>query len=810
MASPLSLALRGFAKQVVAMSITGRNFTNNISFYLHIFETSVKSRSLLNAKTIHQHFLKNNAIYSSVILDKLTRVYISFHKLELARQVFDEMPDPERKDKVLLWNQLIRAYAWEGPFDHAIELYDEMMQSGVRANKYTYTFALKACSGIGDVELGKVIHERVKSEFLDDDVYVCTALVDFYAKCGLLGDARQVFDEMSKRDVVAWNAMIAGSSLHGMYKETCGLVKEMQEVGLSPNSSTVVAILPAIGEASELMLGKAVHGFCLRRRYDGDVVVGTGLLDMYAKCECLNYTRRVFDLINVKNEVTWSAMIAACVACGSTMEALELFDHVVKNGANISPILLVTLLRACANLGDINIGRWIHGYSIKLGHVSYLIVSNTLLSLYSKCGIITDAVKFFNEMELKDTISFNTIISGCVQNGDAAVAFNMFNNMRLFGINPDIETMIGFFPACSHLAALQHGTCGHSYSVVQGFTESTKVCNVIIDMYTKCGKIDMARVVFDQMHNRDLISWNAMILGYGIHGLGLEAVSLFEQMLTAGFVPDDVTFICLLSACSHSRLVAEGKHWFAAMIDKFQIAPRKEHYFCMTDLLSRAGLLNEAYTFIRSMPFKPDVRIWSALLGGCRIHKNVELGEESSRNIEILGPKSPGTFVLLSNIYSTAKRWEDAARTRVLQREKGFKKSPGCSWVEINGIVHAFVGGDRSHPQWLLINRRLDELLVAMKKMGYEGDHSFVLQDVEEEEKERILLYHSEKLAVALGDLSLLPGKHILVTKNLRVCVDCHTALKYMSAITNRAITVRDTIRFHHFKDGTCNCGDFW
>ncbi|KAK9079374.1 hypothetical protein SSX86_001045 [Deinandra increscens subsp. villosa] len=339
---------------------------SNISFYLRILENSVKSRSLSNAKTIHQHFLKHNITHSSIILDKLTRVYLSFHRLQLAHQVFDKIPDPERKNNVLLWNQLIRAYAWEGPFDHAIELYFEMLQSGVTPNKYTYPFALKACSGIRDAELGKKIHERVKSEFLDDDVYVCTALVDFYAKCGLLGDARQVFDKMSNRDVVAWNAMIAGSSLHGMYSETIGLVKEMQEVGLRLNSSTVVAILPAIGEACKLMVGKAVHGFCLRRGYVDDVVVGTGLLDMYAKCECLDYTRRVFDLINVKNEVTWSAMIAACVACDSTMEALELFDH-VKTGPNVSPVMLATVLRACANLTDIKKGRQIHGYSIKLG-----------------------------------------------------------------------------------------------------------------------------------------------------------------------------------------------------------------------------------------------------------------------------------------------------------------------------------------------------------------------------------------------------------------------------------------------------------
>nr|GEV66481.1 pentatricopeptide repeat-containing protein At3g16610 [Tanacetum cinerariifolium] len=645
-----------------------------------------------------------------------------------------------------------------------------MVENGVVPNKYTYPFALKACSGLRDVGVGKRIHERVRTEGMDGDVYVCTALVDFYVKCGLLGDARMVFDKMGSRDVVAWNAMIAGCSLHGMWSEAMALVKEMQEVGLRMNSSSVVAILPAIGEGKELMRGKEVHGFCLRRRYDGDVAVGTGFLDMYAKCGFLDYTRKVFDSISVKNEVTWSAMISACVACGSNMEALKLFDEImVKNDAIISPIILAIVLRACANLTDVNKGRLIHGYSIKLGFVSYLIIGNTLVSFYTKCGKSTDAVRFVNEMDAKDTVSFNSVISGCVQNGDAGVAFNMFYNMRSLGITPDIETMIGFFPACSHLAALQHGTCGHGYSILQGFTESTKVCNAIIDMYSKCGNIIMARSVFDQMWKKDLISWNAMILGYGIHGLGLGAVSLFKDMLTVGLNPDDVTFICLLSACSHSSLVAEGKHWYAAMTENFHIKPRTEHYWCMVDLLGRAGLVSEAHGFILRMPIKPHVRIWSALLGACRIHKHVELGEEVSRNIQILGAESTGNFVLLSNIYSAAKRWDDAARTRVLQREKGFKKIPGCSWVEINGIVHTFVGGEKSHPQWPLINKRLDELLVAMKKLGYGGDYSFVLQDVEEEEMEHILLYHSEKLAVALGDLSLGPGKTILVTKNLRV-----------------------------------------
>ncbi|CAN1305810.1 Pentatricopeptide repeat-containing protein At4g02750 [Linum perenne] len=250
-------------------------------------------------------------------------------------------------------------------------------------------------------------------------------------------------------------------------------------------------------------------------------------------------------------------------------------------------------------------------------------------------------------------------------------------------------------------------------------------------MYAKCGKINTARKVFDTMKKRDVISWNSMIDAYGIHGLGKDALSLFEEMQVQGIGPG---------------LVDEGKHWFSSMTRDFGIIPRIDHYICMTDLLSRAGLLDEVYKFIQDMPFKPDVRIWGSVLASCKIHKNIELGERS-----------------------TIGRWDDAAQVRLTQKEMGFKKSPGCSWIEIDGKQ---------------INKKLDELQVEMKKLGYTAESSYVFQDVEEEEKDTILLYHSEKLAIAFGILSLSPSK--------------------------RDITVRDASRFHHFKDGNCNCGDFW
>ncbi|CAL1386352.1 unnamed protein product [Linum trigynum] len=786
-------------------------------------------KSLSKAKLVYQS-LRNafpltniqDSDVTDLLVGKLSRSYVVCDKAEHARKLFDEIP--ERPRGVIQWNNMIRSYAWNGPFEKAVELYYEMMDNGIKPNKFTFPAVLKACSALQAVGEGREIHLHAKRLQLDSDIYICTGLVDMYAKCGCLGEAMEVFDGMPHKDVVAWNSMIVGFSLRGggqsSYNEVINLFMEMQRDEVAPNSSTIVGILPAVAQARALTHGKAMHAFSIRNGYHNGVLIGTGFLDMYAKCQCISYARRIFNMMGVaKNEVTWSAMIGGCVACDLMEEGLELFRRLLsvkddESGISLTEATLVTVVRACAKLTDLVSGRCLHCYTIKTGSVSDLMVGNTILSMYAKCGTIDhDASRFFDEMALKDAVTYAAIISGYVQNGYAEEALGMFHKLKLSGLVPDVLTMTGILPACSHLAALQHGYCSHAYAIVHGFTCHTIVSNALIDMYAKCGKIHTARKVFDTMHKKDVISWNAMIDAYGIHGLGKDAVSLFQKMqqVEEEIEPDDVTFIGLLSACSHSGLVAEGKQLFGSMTQDFGISPTMDHYICMTDLLSRAGHFEEVYKFIQDMPFKPDVRVWGAVLAACRIHKNIKLGETVSKEIEKLGPESTGNFVLLSNMYSNIGRWDDAAQVRLAQKEMGFPKSPGCSWIEVSGIVHAFVGGgDRSHPQSEEINQKLDELEVDMKRLGYRAESSYVFHDVEEEEKDLILLYHSEKLAIAFGILSLSPSKPILVTKNLRVCGDCHNAIKLISLITKREITVRDASRFHHFKDGSCNCGDFW
>ncbi|XP_008778507.4 pentatricopeptide repeat-containing protein At3g16610-like isoform X1 [Phoenix dactylifera] len=786
-----------------------RNSPGDVSTYCKLLDTCIRSKSWVEVKKIHHHILNNSAhITNPSLLERIALAYISCNEIEQARVIFDQIPQPS----VFLWNAMIRAYSWKGPFDRAIDLYHRMVDCGIKPNKFTFPFVLKACSGLAALEEGIQIHNHGRRVGLDSDLFVGTALVDMYMKCGCLDDAHEVFNRMPKRDVVAWNAMVTGYALHGMYEEMVGFVLEMQKMGTSPNSSTLVAILPVVGQVQSLKQGKSIHGFCVRRCFhEEDVLVGTALLDMYAKCEYLNYAWRIFDSMTVRNEVTWSAMIGGYVLCDRVIEALWVFDQMMLEGStNVSPSSFACILRACASFSDSSKGTRVHCYVAKFGYLSDISVSNSLLSMYAKVGSLDDALRFFNEMDPKDTVSYSAIISGCVQNGNAKEALNIFRNMQLSSIEPDAATMVGVLPACSHLAALQHGKCAHGYVTVYGLASEISICNALIDVYAKCGRIDLAREVFDRMSKQDIVSWNTLITGYGIHGLGNEAILLFYTMVADGLLPDDITFICLISACSHSGLVTEGKHWFHAMSQIYGINPRMEHYICMVDLLGRGGFLDEANDLIQKMPFEPDVRVWGALLGACRVHENIELGEKVSKVIHKLGPEGTGNFVLLSNIYSAAGRFDEAAQVRNLQRDKGFKKTPGCSWVEIKGTVHAFIGGDQSHPQSSSIHQKLEDLLVQIKKLGYQADTSFVLQDIEQEDKEHALLYHSEKLAIAFAVLNLRSNEPIFVTKNLRVCGDCHTAIKYITLVTKRAITIRDANRFHHFKDGLCNCGDFW
>jgi pentatricopeptide repeat protein len=503
-------------------------------------------------------------------------------------------------------------------------------------------------------------------------------------------------------------------------------------------------------------------------------------------------------------------MILGHVKCGQGQKALELFQQMQQEGVQSDPVTFVGVLNACASMAALEEGRHAHEQIIQSGYESVAFVRNSLIDMYAKCGSMEDAKRVFNKLPSRDVVSWNVMIFGHVKYGQGQKALELFRQLQEEGVQPDFMTLVGVLNACASVVALEQGRRAHDWVIKSGWDSNVFVGNSLIDMYAKCGSLEDALKVFNKMPSRDVVTWNAMIGGYAIHGHGKEALKQFEQMHEEGVQPDDTTFVCLLSACSHSGLVDEGLRFYSSMSTVYMISANLQHYTCMVDLLGRAGRLHEAENMVLAMPYKPQVAAWRALLGACRIHGNVEMGERVAKQVLELEPENAAGYVLLSNLYTATGNRDLSKNIERQRKERSVKKHPGRTWIEVDNEVHTFVVDDQHHPQMIEIHAELKRLSGLMHDAGYVPDTNFVLHDVEEEEKVFHLCHHSEKLAIAFGLINSAPGTPLCIRKNLRVCRDCHTSTKFISKVVGRAIMVRDANRFHHFQDGECSCRDYW
>lgn len=526
----------------------------------------------------------------------------------------------------------------------------------------------------------------------------------------------------------------------------------------------------------------------------------------------IDSVRKVFDRMPARDVVSWNTVIAGNAQNGMYEEALNMVKEMGKENLRPDSFTLSSILPIFTEHVNVTKGKEIHGYAIRHGFDKDVFIGSSLIDMYAKCNQVELSVCAFHLLSNRDAISWNSIIAGCVQNGRFDQGLGFFRRMLKEKVKPMQVSFSSVIPACAHLTALNLGKQLHAYIIRLGFDDNKFIASSLLDMYAKCGNIKMARYIFNkiEMCDRDMVSWTAIIMGCAMHGHALDAVSLFEEMLVDGVKPCYVAFMAVLTACSHAGLVDEGWKYFNSMQRDFGVAPGLEHYAAVADLLGRAGRLEEAYDFISNMGEEPTGSVWSTLLAACRAHKNIELAEKVVNKILLVDPGNMGAHVIMSNIYSAAQRWRDAAKLRVRMRKTGLKKTPACSWIEVGNKVHTFLAGDKSHPYYDKINEALNILLEQMEKEGYVLDTNEVLHDVDEEHKRDLLRTHSERLAIAFGIISTTSGTTIRVIKNIRVCVDCHTAIKFMAKIVGREIIVRDNSRFHHFKNGSCSCGDYW
>ena len=448
-------------------------------------------------------------------------------------------------------------------------------------------------------------------------------------------------------------------------------------------------------------------------------------------------------------------------------------------------------------------------YFLRAPEKDSVILRTAMISGYMAAGKHPEAQFLFNSMKVKNSVTWNAMISGYINNQKPEIAMQIFSLATREKIL-NSSTLSSALLGCSRLSCLDLGTQIHQIVTKLPLIRDPSVSTSLVSMYCKCGELPSACRLFEQMPLRDIVSWNAMISGHALYGDAVKALNLFDKMLERKISPNSITFVGALAACSHSGNLHAGRHIFRSMQEKYHILPCPEHYFPMVDLLCRSGHLNEAANLIKDSPFPPHVSLFGALLGACRTHKNPELADFAARKLLELNPKSAGAYVQLANVYAATGRWEEVAELRKRMKEKRLVKAPGCSWISFGGTVHVFRSGDRLHPELKRIWDKLGELEVKMKSSGYEPDYGSVGKNLATEEQEKVLLRHSEKLAIAFGLMVLPSWKVIRVFKNLRVCVDCHNATKIISKIEGREIIVRDTSRFHHFRGGSCSCGDFW
>lgn len=672
--------------------------------------------------------------------------------------------------------------------------------------------------------------------------------MSFYTKCGFYQSAFKVFDEMRQRDIASWNTVMCCAVQEFMYDTAFRLFCDMQVIdGLKVDYFTLSTLLTACGASALVVEGKQVHAHAVKVGLDAELNVGNALIGFYKNCgnvddviclfermsvrDVITWTEmmrvymgfgsvdlalKMFNEMPVKNSVTYNALLSGFCRNGEGLKAVELFIKMVDEGMELTDFSLSSGINACSLLGDYGVSKQMHGFAIKFGFGSNVCVEGALLDMYTKCGRMVEAKKMFSRWEESEEVSsvaWTSMMCGYARNGQPEEAISLFHLGHTEGkmIMDEVAStsMIGL---CGTVGYLDMGKQIHCQVFKFGFQSIVGVGNAVVSMYFKCGNADDAIKMFSNMSFTDTVSWNTLISGYLMHKQGNRALEVWLEMQEKGIKPDEVTFVLIILAYRHTNLnlVDDCCSLFNSMKTVYHVEPTFEHYSSFVRVLVHWGLLEEAVETINKMPFKPSALVWRALLDGCRLHKNTIIEKWAAKNILALDPKDPSTFILVSNLYSSSGRWDCSEMVRESMREKGFRKHPAQSWIISQKKMHSFYARDKSHPQEKDIYSGLEILILECLKVGYEPDTSFVLHEVEEHHKKNFLFHHSSKLAATYGILMTKPGKPIRIVKNILLCGDCHTFLKYVSIVTKRDIFLRDSSGFHCFSNGQCSCKDHW
>ncbi|PHU20561.1 hypothetical protein BC332_11712 [Capsicum chinense] len=734
---------------------------------------------------------------------------------EFKKNIATSLPFEKKNHSPIILDKATESFNLE--FKEALSLINEGSE---KVESASYVPLLQECIKKNSVSVAEAIHGHIIKMGIHEDLFLMTFLVNVYAKCGIMGSARKVFDNLPKRNVVTWTSLMSGYVQNAQPEAAISVFQEMLEAGGFPTNYTLGVAFNACSLLGRSELGKQIHAYVVKYEIGDDTSIGNVLCSLYSKSGNLDSAVKAFRMIADKNVISWTTAISACGDNGDSAMGLSLFVDMLCAGVEPNEFTFTSVLSLCCIMQALKIGSQIHSLSIKLGYGSNLRVTNSIMYLYLKNGWIIEAKKLFDGMETISLVTWNAMIAGLAQMMDLGEdgmtahssgfeALNTFLRLHQSGMKPDLFTFSSVLSVCSSLVALEQGEQIHAQVIKSGFLSDIVVGTALVNMYNKCGSIDRASKAFVEMSTRTLISWTSMITAFAQHGYSKQALQLFEDMRFVGVRPNKVTFVGVLSACSHAGLVEEALAYFDMMKKEYKIKPVMDHYACLIDMFVRLDRIDEAFDFVKKMDFEPNEFIWSLLIAGCRSHGKLELGFYAAEQLLNLNPKNSEAYFLLLNMYLSAERWKDVSRVRKLMKDEKIGKLKDWSWISIRDKVHSFRTGDRLNPPYENIDNFLSELHDQASTMGFELHTTLELRNEEDDEATFPKGRHSEKLAVAFGLLSTPSAAPIRVIKSISMCRDCHSFMKFISQLTSRKILIRDSKRLHKFVNGHCSCGDF-
>lgn len=580
---------------------------------------------------------------------------------------YDSSKNPERivedmlEPNTHLWNLAISSHSRNGQGQKSIQLFKMMLQKGGLPDKDTFIILLSACASQIDLVEGKQVHALILGSALQSDITLGNAIISLYGKCSSLEGARKAFYNMLKHNVVSWNAIIGVHAQNGQGQEALQMFDQMKYEAILANNVTFICTLDACANQAAMEKGIQIHACIIACEFKADVIVDTALVNLYGKCGSLENAHRMFDKMPERNVISWNAIVAAYAQHGQGKMALPLFDRMQEEGMMPNNVTFISIISACAGHTDLARGKQMHARVKGSGCVSD-VLEKALMHMYHNCGSLGDVQRMFEEMPQRNLVSWNVMVATYAQHKQGDQALTLFDQMQLEGAIPDKITFITFLSACTSMEALAEGMRMHAIIVGCGFQSDVAVGNAILHMYGKCGSLENARQLFYNTPQRDSVSWNAMLAAYAQHGEAKRALQLLEYMQSEQVVPDKISFVSVLSACSHAGLVNEACHYFASMRQDYGLTPIIDHYNCIIDLLARTGRLDEAEDLVHNMPVQWTAVSMRTLLGACRYQADATRGEYFAEHVFALDPQNTAPYTILTGLYTAAGRVENEAK----------------------------------------------------------------------------------------------------------------------------------------------------